>query len=121
MSNEKPSYLLTETAESDFYEARDWSLERWGSELTATYFRDLHNAAEYVAANHKSLAKKDHLTGTTGLGVYSVREHYLIFVPLSEAQIAIVALIRQVRDVPTILKSNRFAIQEAVKHLNEDS
>ena len=94
MTEREPSYLLTETAESDFYDARNWSLERWGPDLAVIYFRDLHNAAEHVAANRESLAKKDHLTGMTGLGIYAAREHYLIYVPLGETQIAIVALIR---------------------------
>ena len=77
MSAKAAGYLLTETAEADFFDAHSWSLERWGSDLTAAYFTDLHKAAEYVAANHKSLARKDHLTGMTGLGVYAAREHYL--------------------------------------------
>lgn len=115
-----PLYLLTNTAESDFYNARRWSLERWGAELTQSYFEDLHQAAEYAALNHKSLTSKDHLTGTTGLGVHSVREHYLIYVPLNERQIAIVALIRQTRDVPAILKSNSFAIRRQVQTLTDE-
>jgi plasmid stabilization system protein ParE len=117
MSDNTAGYLLTETAETDFLDARNWSLQRWGSDLTATYFADLHKAAEYVAANHKSLAGKDHLTGTTGLGVYAAREHYLIYMPLNDRRIAIVALIRQGRDVPTILKNNSYAIRKEVEQL----
>jgi len=117
MSDEASGYLLTETAEADFWDARNWSMQRWGLDLTTDYFQDLHNAAEYVASNHKSLAKKDHLTGTTGLGIYAAREHYLIYVPLNDAQIAIVALIRQGRDVPTILRNNSYAIRKEVEQL----
>ncbi|MFT4959634.1 MAG: hypothetical protein ACI92Z_000710 [Paracoccaceae bacterium] len=72
-----------------------------------------------MALHHKSLAKKDHLTGTTGLGIYAIREHYLIYVPLHAKQIAIVALIRQTRDLPTILKSNSFKIRQKIENLGD--
>ncbi len=120
MTDARSKYLLTETAKADFYDVRSWSLSCWGPELTRSYFEDLHKAAEYVALHHESLAKKDHLTGTTGLGVYAVREHYLIFVPLHVTQIAVVALIRQTRDVPTILKSNSFKIRQQIQSLSDD-
>ena len=123
MAERKAGYLLTETAEADFYEARTWSLERWGPELTGTYFEDLHKAAQYVAANHGSLAGKDRLTGSTGLSVHVAREHYLVYVPFGAAPvrdvtIAVVALIRQGRDVSAILKNNAHAIRRAVEQLN---
>lgn len=39
---------------------------------------------------------------------------YLVYVPLGKKQIAIVALIRQTRDVPTILQENGFLIRRAL-------
>ena len=60
------------------------------------------------------------MTGTTGLGVYSVREHYIVYVPLHITQIAVVALIRQTRDVPTILKTNSFRIRQQIQNLGSD-
>ena len=104
-------YILTETAERDFREARRWSLSRWGPELTKQYFADLHAGAEDTAENYQSLAQKDHLTGTSGLGIRAVREHYLVYVPIGDRSIVIVALIRQTRDVPAILKANSSVIR----------
>lgn len=110
-------YILTQTAEADFREARIWSKKRWGAELTRAYFRDLHDGAEYVARNWRTLPSKDYLTGDKRLGIYAVREHYMVFVPAQD-KIIIVALIRQTRDVPSILKANSFAIERTLQRTN---
>ena len=110
-------YTLTKTAEQDFRQAKRWSLSRWGKPLTKQYFTDLHTGAEYIAANHKSLQKRDTLTDETGLGIHPVREHYVIYVPNGDKDIVIVALIRQTRDVPNILKANQFIIQRELKDI----
>jgi len=104
----KKHYFLTQTAERDFRQVKAWSLSRWGKVLTQTYFTDLHEGAEYIAAHQSSLQNKDYLTGSTGLNVYAVREHYIVYVSTSPTEIIIVALIRQIRDVPNILKANHF-------------
>ena len=67
--------------------------------------------------NQKALVQKGHLTGTTNLGVYAVGEHYIVYVPISDSQIVIVALIRQSRDVPAILKSNGHVIRRQLKKI----
>lgn len=113
----KRHYTLTKTAEQDFRKAKRWSLSRWGKPLTRQYFKDLHQGAEYIAANHKSLRERDTLTGESGLGVHAVREHYIIYVPSDDKEIVIVALIRQTRDVPNILKANKFGIQRELKDI----
>ena len=110
-------YLLTAAAERDFREARRWSLSRWGPELTRQYFADLHIAAEDTAKNYRSLARKDQLTGTSGLGIRAAREHYLVYVPIGDRNIVIVALIRQTRDVPAILKANGFLIRRQLDEI----
>jgi hypothetical protein len=47
-----------------------------------------------------------------------VREHYLVYLPSSETdQLIIVALIRQTRDVPSILRANNFLIKRQLKRL----
>ena len=112
-------YLLTETAERDFREARRWSLARWGPELTRQYFADLHAGAQDTAKNYRTLARKDHLTVTSGLGIRAVREHYLVYVPIGKRNIVIVALIRQTRDVPAILKANSFVIRRQLDEIAE--
>lgn len=108
-------YVLTLNAEEDFREAKNWSLSRWGQKLTTEYFQGLHQGAEYIALNQDSLRAREDLTGDTGLGIHAVREHYLVYVPTGPKKIAIVALIRQTRDVPTILKNNAFQISRALK------
>jgi len=110
-------YILTETAEQDFRQAKMWSLSRWGKTLTRQYFKDLHKGAEFIAANHKSLQKRNTLTGESGLGIHAVKEHYIIYVPSGAKEIITVALIRQTRDVPAILKANQFIIQQELKDI----
>jgi len=111
----KQHYILTKTAEHDFREARQWSLSRWGSELTKQYFTDLHKSAENIAQNYKRIASMEHVADATELSVHPVREHYLVYVPISGKRIVIVALIRQTRDVPTIIQASGFMIQRQLK------
>lgn len=98
------SYVLTVRAESDLREARSWSRARWGKELTDRYLQDLHEGAQYIADNHSSLRRRHELAGGTALCLYPVREHYVVYEPLTEKLVAIVAIIRQRRDVPAILQ-----------------
>lgn len=98
------SYVLTARAEADLRVARTWSRVRWGRESTSRYFRDLHDGAQYIAENHASLRNRHDLAGGTSLHVYPVREHYVVYEPLTEGFIAIVAVIRQGRDLPAILQ-----------------
>lgn len=110
-------YILTATAERDFRQAKQWSLSRWGKELTKKYFTDLHEGAEYIAKNHTSLSDKEYLTGTTGLGIHAVREHYVVYVPIRKNYMVIVALMRQIRDVPAILKVNNYFIRREINEI----
>ena len=98
------SYVLTVRAEGDLREARSWSHARWGKELTNRYFQDLHEGAQYIAENHTSLRSRHELAGGTALCLYPIREHYIVYEPLTEKLIAIVAVIRQRRDIPSILQ-----------------
>jgi len=111
VSNRYKSYILTKTAAGDFREARRWSVARWGKKRTRSYFQQLHDGADYIAKHQPAIAARDDLLGNTDLGVYPVGEHYLVYVPMSDTQIVIVALIRQTRDVPAILKANNFQIR----------
>lgn len=100
----RKSYLLTARAAADLREARAWSRARWGKELTDRYFEDLHEGAQYIAENHTSLRDRHELAGGTALLLYPVREHYIVYEPLAPRLIAIVAVIRQSRDIPAILQ-----------------
>jgi plasmid stabilization system protein ParE len=97
-------YILTARAVVDLREARAWSRARWGKELTSRYFDDLHEGAQYIAENQIALRGRQVLSGGTSLLVYPVREHYMVYEPLADRFIAIVAVIRQGRDVPAILQ-----------------
>ncbi len=103
-------YILTETAENDFREARRWSKSRWGEELTRQYFSDIHKCAQNLARGLRRSPSMD-----PDLGVYPIREHYLVYVPIHGNRIAIVALIRQTRDLPAILNANSFIIRRQLK------
>ena len=100
----RKSYVLTARAAADLSEARVWSRARWGKELTNRYFEDLHEGAKYIAENHASFRDRQDLAGSTALLLYPVREHYIVYEPLGPRFIAIVAVIRQGRDIPAILQ-----------------
>jgi plasmid stabilization system protein ParE len=97
-------YVLTARAAADLRETRVWSRARWGKELTSRYFDDLHEGAQFIAENQSGLRGRQELSGRTSLFVYPVREHYIVYEPLAERFIAVVAVIRQGRDVPAILQ-----------------
>ena len=100
----RKSYVLTARAAADLSEARVWSRARWGKELTNRYFEDLHEGAQYIAENHVSFRDRQELAGGTALRLYPVREHYIVYEPRGPRFIAIVAVIRQGRDIPAILQ-----------------
>jgi plasmid stabilization system protein ParE len=72
--------------------------------LTNRYFEDLHEGAQYIAENHASFRDRQELAGGTALLLYPVREHYIVYEPLGPRFIAVVAVIRQGRDIPAILQ-----------------
>ena len=96
-------YVLTLRAANDLREARAWSRARWGKSLTHRYFEDLHKGAQYVAENCHRLRARNELAGDAPLHVHPIREHYLVYEPLNSDVIAVVAVIRQGRDLPAIL------------------
>lgn len=100
----RKSYVLTARAAADLSEARVWSRARWGKELTNRYFEDLHEGAQHIAENHASFRDRQELAGGTALLLCPVREHYIVYEPLGPRFIAIVAVIRQGRDIPAILQ-----------------
>lgn len=117
------SYVLTQTAVDDFRDARRWSNARWGEPATRACFRRIHDCAEHIAARRAAISGREELSGNTGLGIHPVGEHFLVYVPIERTQIAVVALIRQVRDIRAVLEANHFQIQralnEARKQLDE--
>ena len=114
----KHPYVLTQTAELDFRETRSWSLKRWGKSATKKYFEDLHKGAELIVENHLALSRSRSLTNSKELLVWPVREHYIIYLPIQDGQIIIVGLIRQTRDVPSILRENYYMIERELKSMS---
>jgi len=105
----KRPYILTETAEKDFRAAKAWSIKRWGKSLTSKYFLALDAAARHIA--DCSPASEEY----GGLGVYPVKEHYLVYLSQTDKPLIIVALIRQTRDVPAILEANKYRLLREVR------
>ncbi len=114
MVHKRGPYILTQSAERDFREAKQWSHNRWGSDLTRRYFQDLHAGAMYVADNHEKLRRRDELTAATGLSIYPVREHYIVYIPGGKSSIVIVALLRQGRNIRDILTHNAYRLKREV-------
>lgn len=111
----KRHYTLTHTAENDLVEARRWSNDRWGNDLTRQYFQELHEAANEIALNQETIAKREDLTGEVGLCIHPVREHYLIYLPVAPRHIVIVSVQRQTRDIPALLKRSAFIIKREIE------
>lgn len=75
-----------------------------GQRVDQRYFEELHEGAQYIAENHASFRDRQELAGGNALLLYPVREHYIVYEPLGPRFIAIVAVIRQGRDIPAILQ-----------------
>lgn len=115
----KSSYTLTLQAEADLIDAEEWSFQRWGVDLTKAYMNDLHQGANYVASNYSTFNAREDLTADTGLSIYPVREHYLVYIPYKKNHIIIAAVIRQGRNVPSILSRNSFEIQHQLDEIKQ--
>ena len=111
------NYLLTPTARRHLREAKVWSMARWGAKRTRAYFIALDKAANDLAKNYTRYRLREELSGGTGLRLYPIREHYFVYEPLSEDKIAIVAVLRQGRDIPAILSKGKHVFARELKVL----
>lgn len=112
-------YVLTPTARQHLREARAWSRARWGEERTRAYFVALHEAADDLAKNYTRYRQREELAGGTGLRIYPVREHYFVYEPLGEGKIVIVAVLRQGRDIPTVLSKGKHVIMRELRAMRK--
>lgn len=115
-------YVLTQSAAEDIRDLADWSLSRWGQEKTAAYLTELHQRLVYLSENLDTVQRNQtfaDLNGGTGLMLYPVQKHYVVFLPLGEQFIAVVAVIRQGRDVPAILKKHAIAIRGELQEIQD--
>ena len=106
----RKKYTLTASAEADLRSAKVWSLSHWDKRLTKQYFTDLHEGANFIAENYKSLISRSELIHDPGLCVHPVREHYIVYVPVADTHIVIVSIMRQGRDLQSILRKGRHKI-----------
>lgn len=95
-------------------------MARWGEKLTQEYFVALDKAARDLAKNHNTYRSREELAGGTGLSLYPVREHYLVYEPLAKNQIVIVAILRQGRDIPSILNKGKHVIVRELAALRKN-
>jgi plasmid stabilization system protein ParE len=115
-----PRYFLTHSAAQDIRDLADWSLNRWGQEKTTHYLTELHEKLGYLSENLETFQRNQtyaDLNGGTGLLLYPVQKHYIVFLPLGEQSIAVAAVIRQGRDIPSILQKHAFAIREELQEI----
>lgn len=94
-------------------------MARWGERLTEEYFVALDEAAKDLAKNYKTYRQREELAGGTGLALYPVREHYLVYEPLTKNQIIVVAVLRQERDIANILKKGKHVIARELTALRK--
>lgn len=95
-------YHLSLTAIRQLKAHRAWSRRQFGEKVTRQYFADMDKGVRYIAKQYTALPARPELTGTTGMCIYPVREHYVVFVPLSQG-IFIASILAQSQNVPVIL------------------
>lgn len=116
------NYFLTLGAVDDIREVGDWSLARWGKEKTLQYLTELHEGLEYIAANletFESNKTRIDLSGGTGLRLYPVGKHYIVYVPVGKKSIAVAAVIRQGHDIPSLLQKDGYTIHRQLQEISD--
>jgi len=107
------SYFLSPTAINQLRDHKKWSLAKFGRAVTKKYFQDIDKALQYIADNYKSFPIRPELTGESGLSIYPIREHYVIYVPMNN-NIHIAAVLRQTQDVPNIINEGAAIFQREI-------
>ena len=65
---------------------------------------------QYIADNFQHLPSRLELTGESGLSLYPVQEHYVVFQRMSDG-VHIAAILGQAQDIPNILNENAATFQ----------
>src|SRR5580693_7535629 len=99
------NYFLSPTAIDRLRDHKKWSLERFGRAVTKKYFQDMDKGFQYIADNYERFPARSGLTGASGLRIFPVREHYVVYVPLRDG-IHIADILGQAQDIPNILHEN---------------
>lgn len=72
--------------------------------------RIMDKGFQYIADNYERFPSRPELTGESGLSIYPVREHYVVFVPMNDG-IHIANVLGQAQDIPNILSENAAIFQ----------
>ena len=65
---------------------------------------------QYIADNYGGFSARPEFTGESGLSIYPVREHYVVYVPMHDG-IHIADILGRVQDIPNILAENAATFQ----------
>ena len=65
---------------------------------------------QYIADNYERFPARAEFTGESGLSVYPVREHYVVYVPMDDG-VHIAAVLGRAQDIPNILTENILSFQ----------
>lgn len=104
------NYFLSPTAIKHLRDHKRWSLEQFGYDITKKYFQDMDKGFQHIADNYERFPSRSELTGESGLSIYPVREHYVVFVPMNDG-IHIADVLGQSQDIPNILGENAAIFQ----------
>ena len=104
------TYFLSPTAINHLRDHKKWSLERFGHATTKKYFQDMDKGFQYIADNYERFPLRSELTGESGIYIYPVREHYVVFVPMSDG-VHIADVLGQAQDIPNVLSENAAIFQ----------
>ena len=86
------------------------------------YLTELHQGLDYIAASFKTFENnktRDDLRGGSGLLLYPINKHYVVFTPIGGDAIAVAAVIRQGRDISSILQKDGFEIRRDLQEIRE--
>ena len=104
------SYFLSPTAIKHLREHKKWSLNRFGHTITKKYFQDIDKGFQYIADNYKRFPPRLELVGKSGLSIYPILEHYVVYMPINDG-IHSADILRQAQDIPNILNDNSAIFQ----------
>lgn len=104
------NYFLSPTAINQLRDHKKWSLAKFGHSVTKKYFQDIDKGFKYIAENHRIFPARLELTGESGLSIYPIREHYIVYIHINNS-IHIVAILRQAQDIPHIINEGAAIFQ----------
>ena len=113
---QKRRFLFTPAGKKSWDRAKHYSRLHFPNE-TRQYFNDIVDVIESLAGRPHSYTYRDDLAANTGLKIYGVRAHYLIFSILPDDRIAIVAFEKKERDIFAILSRRSSEIRRELSHM----